>query len=204
MATLIENVNAVKAAFSDIKAAIAEKGVEVADGTPVTEYASLIASISGGAENRTKYKYYRLTITDFRRNGEHKRFANLAEVKLYNKNLVNLCLKTEGMVYTANSYSTNSGWSELLPPRNAFDGNTDTYWHSDWENNPQDTNWIKAEFPEAVAVYSLGLVTQNLDNDYPAAFRLEGSNDDNEYTTLVSVSGITEWAMGEEKMYAIE
>lgn len=50
MATLIENINAVKSAFSDIKAAIEEKGVTVADKTPVTEYASLIAGITGGSQ----------------------------------------------------------------------------------------------------------------------------------------------------------
>lgn len=198
MATLIENVNAVRAAFSDIKAAIEEKGVTVADGTPVTEYASLIANISGGSvDTRTKYKYYRLTITDFRRDGEHKQFANIAEVKLYNEHGINISL-LDTPTCTANSYSYTQ------EPDKAFDGNTDTYWQSDWSGNKQDTNWIKAEFSEPVAVYYLGIVTQTGYNDYPADFTFEGSNDDNEYTTLVSVSGITEWAKGEEKTYAIE
>lgn len=200
MATLIENVNAVKAAFSDIKAAIAEKGVEVADGTPVTEYASLIASISGGsADTRTKYKYYRLTITDFRRSGTQQQFANIAEVMLCNEDLVNLCPITLGMVYTANSYYGSS------TPDKAFDGSKSTLWESNWNSGKEYTNWIKAQFPAAVAISYLGIVSrQDTYNDYPAEFKLEGSNDDETYTELLSVSDITEWTGGEEKMYAIK
>lgn len=60
MAALTQNVSAVKSAFSDIKSAIENKGVAVADGTPVTEYANLIGGISGGVANifaSTDYAY---------------------------------------------------------------------------------------------------------------------------------------------------
>lgn len=59
MATLIENVSSIKTAFSDVKTAIAGKGVTVASGTPVTEYAELINGISGGGviDASTDYSY---------------------------------------------------------------------------------------------------------------------------------------------------
>lgn len=55
MAILTENINSIKTVFSDIKTAIANNGVTVADGTPVTEYASLIGSISGKYMNNACY-----------------------------------------------------------------------------------------------------------------------------------------------------
>lgn len=202
MATLIENVNSVKAAFSDIKAAIAEKGVEVADGTPVTEYASLIASISGGAENRTKYKYYRWTVTDFRRSGSQLQFANICELKLYDINGKDCCTQ-EGAEYTASSHDETTG--ETVDK--AFDGDVSTRWHSDYTNSPSYTNWIKVHLPTAVRALSLGLTTRSdwTFDDHPEAFMLEGSNDDETYTTLFSITGCSDgWTRGVERVFSFD
>ena len=52
MATLVENINALKAVFTDIKNAIKDKGTTIPDGTPVTEYHNLITNIEGGVTDQ--------------------------------------------------------------------------------------------------------------------------------------------------------
>ena len=64
MATLIENVNALKAVFTDIKNAIINKGVSVPTGTPVTEYAGLITSIQSGSSSAVLPEMQDKTITE--------------------------------------------------------------------------------------------------------------------------------------------
>lgn len=48
MASLIDNINSIVQIFTDIKAAIQNKGVVIADKTPLSEYADLITSIQSG------------------------------------------------------------------------------------------------------------------------------------------------------------
>lgn len=53
MASLIDNINSIVSIFTDIKAAIQNKGVVIADKTPLSEYADLITSIQSGGGGAT-------------------------------------------------------------------------------------------------------------------------------------------------------
>lgn len=147
------------------------------------------------------YKYYRLTITDTRRNGGTalQTFAVLAEFSLYDSS-GNDVAETDGAVYSASSqYST-------MPVSGAFDGSVDTSWHSDWINAAVTTHWIQVELLEPKSISSYGITPRNNQTyqDFAAAFVLEGSNNGSDWIVLDSRTGQTSgWTIGVERVYLI-
>lgn len=145
------------------------------------------------------FKYYKLTITDFRRDGSQVNYANVKEINLLDSNGIDIS-RLDGANYSANSY-----YNSNETPEKAFDGNLNTIWHSDWRDSPSYTNWIKISLPESKEAYTLVLTHGNGSYaDFPAAFVLEGSDDDLTYTNLLSVEGLTSgWSMGTPREFEL-
>lgn len=145
------------------------------------------------------YRYYKLTITDFRRSGSQVNYASAQEVNLLDSDGTDVS-RVSGATYSANSYYNSS-----QSPAKAFDGSTSTIWHSNWSGSPSYTNWIKVSLPEPKEVYTLILTHGNGSfADFPAAFTLSGSNDDVAYTELLSVTGLTSgWSMSTPREFQI-
>lgn len=146
-------------------------------------------------------KYYRLTITNFGRNGSgNQTYANMAELAFYDESGSNLALLS-GASYSANTQMSDQTASV------AFDGDKDTYWHSNWSSSPNTTNWLQAYLPTDSEVVSFGITphTDGSNLDYPIDFKLEVSSDGSSWTILYQGANLADgWAKGVERTFIID
>lgn len=146
-------------------------------------------------------KYYRLTITNFGRNGSgNQTYANMAELAFYDESGNNLSLLS-GASYSANTQMSNQKASV------AFDGNKDTYWHSNWSSSPNTTNWLQAYLPTESEVVSFGITphTDGSNLDYPIDFILASSSDGSSWNTIYQGTGLSSgWSKGVERLFTID
>lgn len=146
------------------------------------------------------FQYYKLTITDFRRNASSSvTYASIAELYLYDKE-GNDVATASGAVYTEDSVMDNNSSYNAAK---AFDRNTNTMWHSDHDNTVPYTHWIQVQFPEAKAVKSIGITPRkDYALDVPYGFYVEGSNDGVTWYNLLTVTDeSTGWAMGTNRVF---
>ncbi len=132
------------------------------------------------------YTYYRVSVSDFKRNGTSASFASFAEIHLFAEDLTTKTTSdvssTAGAVYTASSVYAASNAAAA-----AFDGNTSTIWHS---STSSATSWVQIQLPSAVYLKSYTLTPrQDSWTDVADDFTMLGSNDGLNWTTLSNVSG---------------
>ena len=131
----------------------------------------------------TKYLYYRLYITNFCRDSNTERpFQNIARfvvVGIGGMDLANLY----GASYTASSVVSGSSAA------NAFDGNPETLWESDWANVTDATGWVQVQMDKPRAAIGFVLYTRINQRDYPLEALIQASNDGTTWTTLVTIDG---------------
>jgi hypothetical protein len=89
-------------------------------------------------------------------------------------------------------------------PSNAFDSNTNTYWHSADVDDPTD-HWLRYELvqPKVVTRYSIQAGLGSYNNFSPKEWYFQGSNNGSNWTTLDSHSNETQWNTGMAKVYDI-
>ncbi len=73
------------------------------------------------------------------------------------------------------------------PIAGLIDGDTGTFFHSQWSNPvPQDTHWIQVDLEAPLQNFSFNYHTRVFDggNDFPDAIEVQGSNDGVEFTPI--------------------
>lgn len=146
------------------------------------------------------YSYYKLLITDFRRNNSQVNYANIAEFRIYDKDGTNLA-RQDGVEYSASSD---------LPPNGAvqcaFDENTSTVWHSVYQGSLASyTNWLQVKLPEPVRAVSIGIILGNGSfADFINTFCLYGSTDGTTWDVLLEQSDIySGWSIRVERLFVL-
>lgn len=94
--------------------------------------------------------------------------------------------------------TADSAYSVSYPASKAFDDDLSTMWHS----GGGFPHWIKYAFPAAVDVPVLALTARTSENQVtPTAFSLQWSDDDVNWTTLWSISGLDRWLSSERRVF---
>lgn len=148
-----------------------------------------------------KYLYYRLYITCFsRNNADNQTFQNIAGFLVIAGNGVDLARKY-GVEFTA--VSVVAGGSVM----NAFDGNPETLWESDWSGSPNTIGWVQVKLDEPRAACGFILYSRAEQRDYPREAELQGSMDGESWDTLYTINESTvprsAWTMGSQKGFLI-
>lgn len=142
-------------------------------------------------------KYYRITITDFRRNSTQRSFASIAELALYNSNGENIAL-SDGATYSASSFNTTE------PPDYAFDNSGGTFWQSDYINALNDTNWLQICIPSDEDAVAFGITSRSDYNDFPVSFTLAVSSDGATWRPIYQGKNLTTgWTKGIERRFTL-
>lgn len=100
--------------------------------------------------------------------------------------------------------SASSQYDSNYPAENAFNGFCSGshygYWLGALSGIPA---WLKIDIGTAVEAFSVGLMADgNATHGYmPKDFTIEGSNDDSNWTTLVTVTGETDWTTYEHRQF---
>lgn len=144
-----------------------------------------------------RYTYYRLYITKFfRYESSSQPFANLGELRLINIYGHDVT-QMEGVSYSA---STSHD-----PVARAFDNNTGSYWESNWSG--AIPAWIKVQFPTPQQIGEYRVCPRN--NSYsgrpdrPIDFELQASNDDENWVTIDSQTGLNDgWAQNTYRVFS--
>jgi len=84
----------------------------------------------------------------------------------------------------------------------AFDADNATFWASTLTNYP---HWIKYDFGAGIT-WAINKVTIKASTDYdeyaPNAFTIQGSNNDTNWDTLYTASGLSNWTPQETRTFA--
>ena len=144
-----------------------------------------------------KYSYFRITITDFRRDGVQVEFANMAELNFYDS--LGVKVDTSTVSCSASSYHTPGAYTEYL-----FDNDVNTYWHSEWtESTLNYINWVQIQFQEQKEVKEIRITPIQLPlNDFVFAFKFEASNDGQKWDLLLEQTNIA-WTSKAEKKFEL-
>jgi hypothetical protein len=154
-------------------------------------------------ENTTAYKFYRL-VCSYTSDGNNPFLWRIARFRLFRRE--------SGTTYFANALppliaanqdgyevSASSEYDSGHAAVNAFDGDADTKWAT--ANDAQNNAWLKIKLPEATA-FSAAFLQARVDQYYgqaPSAFKIQGSNDDEDWTDLTDEGA--SWTQGEEKIF---
>lgn len=88
---------------------------------------------------------------------------------------------TTGWTITASSETNNPPTVRLA--QHAFDGRTDTFWHSRWTpDHARPPHWIQAEAPAATTVAQVRFIPRG-DHELPRTLFIKTSNDGTNWTT---------------------
>lgn len=170
-----------------------EVSVEAQSPNVIDHVVNIAAYVSVTTED-TSVEYYRLTITEFRRDGTLKTYASVSEFSLYDSEGNNLVSNAFSAEYSANTYSDS--------PRNAFDGSKSSFWQSDWSGAPNTTNWLQVKVINAKPLTSFGITPRSDYNDFAHAFTLAKSTDGITWNTLAEYSGLSSgWTKGTERLF---
>lgn len=143
-------------------------------------------------------KYFRLTITDFRRSGSQADYASVAEFAIYDTNGNNIARSNGTQVYTANTYESSNETANK-----AFDGNVSTMWHALCSAH-NTTNWLQVAIPMPPDISGFGITPRNNYSDFPWAFTFAVSDDENSWTILYEHSGTDSgWSRGVERLFTL-
>jgi hypothetical protein len=154
-------------------------------------------------ENETAYKFYRL-VCSYTSDGNNPFIWRVSRFRLFRResgtsSLVNclpplIAASQDGYEISANS-EADSGHVAI----NAFDGNDDTKWAT--ASGDQNNSWLKIKLPEATA-FSAAYLQARSDGYYyqaPSAFKIQGSDDDKNWTDLTYASA--SWSQKEGKIF---
>ncbi|MDX3774213.1 discoidin domain-containing protein [Chromatiaceae bacterium AAb-1] len=137
--------------------------------------------------NTLAFSSYKLNIT---KNKGDDTLMQIAEIGLVGPKLPDLNhAQMAGVVITARNAIGDAEAGTM-----AFDGNVNTKWldHNDWKGAPSETepSWVQVQFPVAVAVNKLGLVSANdAEARDPENFTIEASSDGEYWVRLGSWLG---------------
>ncbi|MDF2178606.1 discoidin domain-containing protein [Aliiglaciecola sp. CAU 1673] len=126
--------------------------------------------------NGLEYSHYRLNITKNKNNDGLMQLAEIQFVGPVYASVDHTDPVGTGVITARNRISDGEAESK------AFDNDPQTKWldHNDWQGPPteEDPSWVQVEFPEPVAVNTLGITSANdaPDRD-PENFHLLGSHD---------------------------
>lgn len=145
-------------------------------------------------------RYYRLTITDFRRQGEQVNYASMVKFALYDAAGKNAAVYDGGQLCSASSYSSTN---EM--PHHAFDGSLTSMWQSNYNTAPATTNWLQIGLNNPPDIVSFGITPRkDYGFDVPYVFYLSVSDDGESWTVLREFSGDdTGWTLGEERIFSL-
>lgn len=148
-----------------------------------------------------KYLYYRLYITDFSRdNNDRQTFQNIARFLVIGDGGTDLA-QAYGVGFTANSVADGSSAA------NAFDGDPETIWESDWQGLPDTTGWVQVEMDRPREAAGFVLYTRTRMRDYPHEALVQGSNDGAEWDTLITINEATAnrngWQKGCHRIFMV-
>ena len=174
-------------------------GLAVVTVKPVPRVPACVASVVSFDD---PYKQIRLTITNFSRgNVGMVDYANVGEFAIYDENCNNLALSS-GATYTANNNTSD------CPPEQAFDGDVQTTWHSNWGQS-LTTNWLQVNLDsfvlkENIKAFGITPHDERAVPDCPWAFTISGSFDGTSWDTLYEHSGNTDgWFKGTERLFKL-
>ena len=159
-------------------------------------------------ENNTAYQYYRLVVTATAQ-GSYVRICDLGwttkirgnPIDYYIDNIIVPIMTSDsqdGYIASASSYWPNGN------PFYAFDRNPGAA--NKWltaSGTSVNGSWIKIELPTAKSVSSFAIQAPDeagQQGRVPTVFKIQGSNNDSDWTDLVSVSGIS-WNSNEIKYW---
>lgn len=95
-------------------------------------------------------------------------------------------IPTAGWTFTASSSTDLSGNGRGGRPQHAFDGNTETFWHSQWNpSHMPPPHWIQAEAPSAVTVSQVRFLLRS-DLERPRTLHVKASSDGTTWTTIAT------------------
>lgn len=135
------------------------------------------------------YTHFRLTITKFRVSGAKVKYANLAELSLYDADGNRL---TDTAKFTSTASTEETGDESA----NAFDGDTNTIWQS--TDMPA---WIMAQFDDKQTLGTYG-ITPGTDIGFADCWVLEASNDGETWTVLDERKNEADsWTAGTEQTF---
>lgn len=148
-----------------------------------------------------KYLYYRLYITEFSRdNNDGQTFQNIARFLVIGDGGIDMA-QAYGVDFTANSVAEGSSAA------NAFDGNPETLWESDWQGTPDTTGWVRVEMDRPREAVAFILYTRLRQRDYPHEALIQGSNDGAAWDTLFTINETTAnrggWQKGCHRSFTI-
>ncbi|GAA4904845.1 hypothetical protein GCM10025789_25090 [Tessaracoccus lubricantis] len=93
---------------------------------------------------------------------------------------------TTGWTFTASSSTDLSGNGRGGRPQHAFDGNTDTFWHSQWTpTQVPPPHWIQAQAPVAATVAEVQFLLRS-DLERPRTLDVKVSDDGSNWTTVAT------------------
>ena len=153
----------------------------------------------------SSYSYYRLRIT--KRVGV-KSYVDIGEVLLFEDGKLATPTMTNYSVPSTATVSASSEYSVSFKAWEAFkcdNYHNDSAWVSDAVPSVGTPQWLKIELTTAAQVDFYRFITRNhSDHTHPKDFKLQGSNNDSDWTDLDSQTGITGLGIGEaSSMYEI-
>ena len=156
-------------------------------------------------ENETAYSYYRLVVTNTEQ-GSYVRigelglssYASFKGVNWYeDEYLVPVMSSNSQDGYIASASSSHASH----PVYCIFDRSNGV--NNKWFSDIVSGSWVKIELPTAQCANIFSIQTPNESNyvnRLPTVFKIQGSNDNSDWTDLVDVSGIT-WVNNETKTW---
>ena len=155
-------------------------------------------------QNTTAYKFYKLTcISNSRADG----YWRISRFRLFRRDLgkwnfyssvPKLSSSNQDGYETTASSQYNDGHASFY----AFDGDSSTKWAS----SGTGTQWLQIKFPTAT-ICNVAKITSRSDgylNQAPTEFEIQGSNDAENWSTLLSQTNVTWTSTGETQTFAFQ
>ncbi len=155
-------------------------------------------------ENATAYKFYKLTcISNSRADG----YWRISRFRLFRRdsgkwNFYSSVPKLSSSNQDGYEATASSQYNDGHAPFYAFDGDSSTKWAS----SGTGTQWLQIKFPTAT-ICNVAKITSRSDgylNQAPTEFEIQGSNDAENWNTLLSQSNVTWSSTGETQTFAFQ
>ena len=155
-------------------------------------------------ENATAYKFYKLTcISNSRADG----YWRISRFRLFRRdsekwNFYSSVPKLSSSNQDGYEATASSQYNDGHAPFYAFDGDSSTKWAS----SGTGTQWLQIKFPTAT-ICNVAKITSRSDgylNQAPTEFEIQGSNDAENWSTLLSQSNVTWSSTGETQTFAFQ
>lgn len=127
----------------------------------------------------TAYKFYRIL---FKKNSS-------GDLRYYAVNTLNLYTSADGSgldVAPSGVVTANGSYSATTTPDKAIDGDPATYFESSNRVTAGSDGWLQLEFPYALVIRSLRIISTAYVTEYPRDFLFQGSADGVNWVTVAS------------------